>query len=147
MEEKKIGHPSLKSQEAQEEAKGTVAAMTSKVEATLHKDDGSIDTMEDSIISKQKLSKTPNKVNYTPISSIPLQPIIKSVSRDEASVASSVTMESLLSRQSRTDARIDKMDSTMNQILHLLQSGKVSSPNDNDSTTETGGKASSGAGV
>ena len=77
MEEKKIGRPSLKLQEAQEEAKATVAAMTNKVVAALYNDDDSIATMEDIIISKQKSSKTPNEVNYTPILSIPLQPIIK----------------------------------------------------------------------
>ena len=62
---------------------------------------------------------------------------------DDSSVASSVTMESLLSRQRKTDSRIDKMDTTMNQILMLLQSGKVSSPNDKESA-ETRGKNSSG---
>ena len=43
--------------------------------------------------------------------------------RDDTSVVSLVIIESLLLRQSKIDSRIDKVDTTMLQILQLLQAG------------------------
>ena len=63
---------------------------------------------------------------------------------DETSVASSITIESLLSRQSKMDSRIDKVDATIAQILKLLQSEKASNPSQIQSTSETGTEESSG---
>ena len=121
-----------------------VVAMTNKAEAALYADDDSIATIEESIVSKQRSSQPLSEVNYNPIITTQPQQLINLVNRDEASVASLVTMELLLSRQSRTNTRIDKIDLIMNQILYLLQSRKVSNPNDKDSSSETGSKASTG---
>jgi len=45
---------------------------------------------------------------------------------DKASIASLIIMKSLLSRQSKIDSRIDKVDVITVVILQLLQSRKAS---------------------
>ena len=59
-------------------------------------------------------------------------------------MASSITIESLLLRQSKMDSRMDKVDTIIVAILQLLQSSKVSTSTIDTIRLETRGKESSG---
>ena len=85
-----------------------------RVEVSLYTDNDSIATIEESITSK-KLS-TIHRQNEVNCNSLSIQLSISAIKveiGDEVSVASLVTMESLLLKQNKTDSRIDKMDVTM----------------------------------
>ena len=94
--------------------------MTNRAEAVLYTDDDFIATIDKSMSSKRLANLKKNEVNYNllPRQSMRLQLNINM--RDESLVVSSVMMELLLSKKSKTDSRINKMDTIMNQILHLL---------------------------
>jgi len=89
-----------------------------RVEVSLYTDNDSIATIEESIITK-KLSTIhrQNEVNYNSLSIQLSISAIKVEIGDEVSVASLVTMESLLLKQNKTNLRINKIDATINQIL------------------------------
>ena len=56
-------------------------------------------------------------------------------------------IELLLLKQSKTDSRMDKADTTMSQILQLLQASQISSLTNNEDRTETRDKRFSGKGA
>ena len=71
--------------------------MINRVEAALYTDNDSIATMEESITSKKSSTMhRQNEINYNPLSIQPLTLVIKVEIGDEVSVASLVTIESLL---------------------------------------------------
>ena len=107
------------------------------------KEDNSIVTIEDSLVidfshSNKAIEKEGEKieeaastnyinsinkgVNYHSQPQLQSQMIIIATSQqnDYFSVASLITIELLLSRQSKIDSRIDKVDTTIAQILQVL---------------------------
>ena len=55
----------------------------------------------------------------------------------DASVASSIIMESLISRQNQTASRLDNIDGILSQILGAIKMGKVSNLSSDDNSNET----------
>ena len=130
------------------EAEEQITAMKNKAEAAYYKDDDSIATMEDESASiGNKSSSTTSNLTTTSrsrsrdvvnLASVQNPANIGNVNQMEAaSVASSITMESLAQLQQQSSSRMDNMDSMLNQILGALKSGQVSS-HPEDSSTETG---------
>ena len=100
--------------EVRKEAKQTIDKMTNKAAVAHYKDEDSIAIMYNEVnmvlvrsnkrgmrLAIEKSEKRRNKEDR------------RSIAVEEQSVASSVIIESLLSKQSQTEVRLDKMDSAL----------------------------------
>jgi len=86
--------------------------MSNQAKAAYYNDNDSIVIMEDSLLSNQKrISTNILSISYHSVTAI-LNLALR-LQKDEISVASSITIKSLLSRQSKTNSRIDKMNTTL----------------------------------
>jgi len=120
-----------KLKEAEDEAAKVIDNMN-KAEAVFYRDEDSIATID--IETLQNTTKETSQV-ATAVKN-------KSTSAarnvgDDQSVASSITIKLLIWKQSKIDARIDRVDDILSKILLHLQSSVVSSQTKNNNSSET----------
>ena len=110
---------------SKKEAEKKVKVMTNKAEAAYYHKDDSIAIIENRVKIESTIeystivSNTSSKRKHQIIISI----VINLLQAEDKLVASSVTLETILSKQSQTDARLDKVDSILDKILQFIQLG------------------------
>ena len=127
-------------EKTKEAAAEKIRAMTNRAEAAYYGEEDSIATMEEGVELKSTsehgsvVTTSKSSMKHNPCVSVTTNPFLA----DDKSIASPVTWETMISKQSQTDARLDKVDSTLDKILQFMQSGQTSNLPPNSSVSETG---------
>ena len=116
-----------------------VNTMTNRVEVAYYGEENLIAIIEDRVelMSSSEysivVSECKSITKYNPMSSV----ITNSLPSDNKSITSSVIWETMLSKQSQIDARLNKVDSTLDKILQFMQWEQASNLPPTITNTET----------
>ena len=104
------------------EAVEKVYAMANRTEVAYYGEDDSIATIKNGVelISAIDYSMADSNIRSRAKANSIASIITNNSQLDDKSVASSITWEIMISKQSQTDAKLDKIDSTLDKILQFI---------------------------